>query len=68
MLLANNEAVIRLKHEAAVTARWLRRCVEDDKVADYCGKCPFDDGAQNCMDSLHNEAADLLDKLAAAAK
>ena len=68
MWMANEAAVIGLKYEAKITADWLRKCVEDDKVADLCYKCPFDDGVHNCMDHLHNKAADLLDKLAAAAK
>lgn len=66
--MPDREEVLRLKYEAAVTADWLRKCVEDDKVADYCHKCPFDNGINNCMDYLHTTAADLLCKLAAVAK
>ena len=66
--MPDREEVLRLKYEAAVTADWLRKCVEDDKVADYCHKCPFDNGSNNCMDYLHTTAADLLSKLAALAK
>ena len=66
--MPDREEVMRLKYEAAITADWLRKCVEDDKVADYCRKCPFDNGSNNCMDYLHTTAADLLGKLAARAK
>ena len=63
--MAKNDAAIRAKYEARVVAQQLRKCSEDDKVADYCRYCQHDDGVHNCMDHLHITAADLLEKLAA---
>lgn len=54
---------MQTKYQATVVIDWLRKCSEDEKVADFCHKCPFDDGEHNCMDHLHNTAADLLEKL-----
>lgn len=48
-------------------ARWLRRCVEDPRVADQCHSCPFGlyasmDEDRNCMDELHYAAAELIER------
>ena len=51
------------KYQAAIVVDWLRHCTEDPNVKNRCDRCPFDDGIHNCIDHLHNTAADLLVKL-----
>lgn len=57
-----------VKDESPQTiARWLRRCVEDPRVADQCYGCPFArhamlDPNKNCMDELHYAAAELIEQ------
>ena len=52
------------RYDAAVVINWLRRCQEDEQVANMCYKCPF--SGKRCISHLQGLAADLLEKFVAA--
>lgn len=54
--------------DAEPVVTWLRNCCQKGKSNNPCLRCPFNDGEHNCQDWLHEQAADLLERLAAESK
>lgn len=57
MLVSTND-----RYEATVIVGWLRRCQEDEEVANYCYKCPY--AGRRCISNIQGQSADLIEKFA----